>query len=1571
MAAHAAGQISETAGDVVRLGVLLAEVNDEFDRDLESDDPLFLESLDATEFKSAIDAEFGVDVPLELFFGTCTLGMVADALRNLAPAEGAAPVVLPAPERRFEPFPLTAVQQAYWLGSRGFDLGGRSAHFYLEIDLFAGRVEQAEEAFNRLIGRHDMLRAVVLPDGRQRVLSETPYYRFRHADLRDLPEPDGRCRLEETREELAGQVFDPHTWPLYEIRTHELPGDRLRLHVSIDLLFVDAGSLQLLLTEWIRLVLDPGSLGPAPEVTFRDYLEGVAEQRRAPGYEQAREYWLARVDSLPPAPELPVQPPAHGGAPVFVRRQHRVPGHTWRRLRDRAGALGVTPSVLLCTAYADVLRTWSKTARFTVNLTLAERPRWHQDIHRLIGDFTSTILLECDLSGRQDLSTAAVRIQAQLREDLRHARFGGVEVQRELARRRDGVQARMPVVFTSLLREQDSFGALEGVVFRTGYAVSQTPQVYLDNQVMVVGSDLVVSWDAVAEMFPDGVLDDMFAAYLDLLERIAEQDAPAPAAPPRRQLDVRAAVNATRGAFPQELIHTAFDRQVAARGDAPAVITAERTLGYRELDRRANQIAHRLRGLGAAPNTLVAVVMHKGWEQVAAVLGVVRSGAAYLPVDAGLPPERTAQLIAAGRATVVLTQPGVRPPEGVTALVVGPQPWPDVPDVPVKAPSTTPEDLAYVIFTSGSTGRPKGVMISHRSAVNTLDDVTTRFAVTRRDRVLGLSALNFDLSVYDVFGVLGAGGALVLPAPGESRDPGRWAELADEHGVTLWNTVPALLELLVEHCEGQHGPFPASLRLALLSGDWIPVSLPGRVSALGAAGRPALVGLGGATEAAIWSIHHPIDQVDPAWRSIPYGTPLRNQTFHVLDADLAAKPDHVTGELYIGGAGVAEGYWADPERTAERFLTHPRTGERLYRTGDLGRYRPDGSIEFLGRDDFQVKIGGHRIELGEIEVVLGHHPAVRSTVVVAKDARRLVAYVVPEPGGDVAEDELRDHLAAKLPSYMVPSAFVALDALPLGPNGKLDRAALPEPAAAADDFEPPATEVERVLAGAWAAVLPGRRIGRHDDFFSLGGDSLLGVRAVAKAAEHGLHLTLRDFYGHPTIAEQAKAVRELPATTAPQSTVTGRVGLSPSQRWFFEQEFTAADHWNGMWPVFRLDRPLDTALLEEALVLVLGHHDGLRAQYLKDDRGWHARFPERVAEDAARVETVDLRTVPDGELEQAISRHVDRRNSSLDLATGRTVRLTCFDLGPDRGPRLLISAHWLVMDYYSSRVFYEDLRTAYFALERGEGPVLPAKTASLPQCIGQLDAYAASEELAAELPYWTEIAELPPTTLPVDHRRGPNVQSSAVRHFVEITGDTAAALVTGLPRRRGVEVREVLLTALVRAVTAWTGRPDLVVELEGHGRQQAFDPLDTSRTVARFSTLSPVLLRPGGLTEVRDQVRAVPHRGVGYGVLRHLHPDPEVRARLAGVPAPEIGFNFWGDVSEYFTGDARPVVESFGHHRSGLGARPRVLDVMALTSGGELRMVWTYSSNLHTEATVRALADRVTEELHALAKDAG
>ncbi len=561
------------------------------------------------------------------------------------------------------------------------------------------------------------------------------------------------------------------------------------------------------------------------------------------------------------------------------------------------------------------------------------------------------------------------------------------------------------------------------------------------------------------------------------------------------------AYNATRVPFPDRFcLHHAFETRIQASGARVAVIGPDGVVTYAELESRANRIANRLITLGARPGDLVVLRLEKSTDLVAAMLATAKAGCGYVPVDTDWPEERFRFIVESTSAAVIVSsserwsplfeEPRVLLLDRDRALIAG------TPDAPPRVPGD-PASIAYVIFTSGSTGVPKGVVIDHRGAVNTISDCNYRYAVQASDRIFGISSCTFDLSVYDVFGPLSEGGAVVLCPVRYSRDPEAWCRLVQEHGVTIWNSVPQMVEMLVEAAQSRP-QLLASLRLVMMSGDWIPVGLPDRIRAV--VPNAEIWSLGGATEASIWSIARPIHRVDPSWPSIPYGRPMANQSFYVLDEDLRPCPTLVPGDLYIGGTGLAKGYWADPAKTAEAFITHPAWEIRLYRTGDRGRFLASGEIEFLGRRDLQVKIGGFRIELGEIEQALASNPSVRDSVAAkhasAKGAGVLVAYVVPKKDQPFDAEALREHLGARLPSYMVPPLIVRLDALPLSANGKVDRKALPAPLAAPAGADANWTTDEKLMADLWAEVLGVKPDSPDRSFFECGGTSLLSFRLM-------------------------------------------------------------------------------------------------------------------------------------------------------------------------------------------------------------------------------------------------------------------------------------------------------------------------------------------------------------------------------------------------------------------------------------------------------------------------------------------
>ncbi|TKC96364.1 non-ribosomal peptide synthetase [Polyangium fumosum] len=1038
---------------------------------------------------------------------------------------GSASQLVPAPAERHLPFPLTEIQQAYLLGRLVPTAGGNvGCHFYSEVDAADLDIDCLAAAWRQLIDRHDVLRTVVLPDGRQHFLEAVPTYGIETLDLRGQPPEAVLAMLEETRRSMSHRVYNLEVWPLFDIRAIRLDERHTRIYFSIDLFLVDAASLLRLIEEWRHLYRDSSTPWVRPGLSFRDYVVAEAGLQGSDQVRAAESYWFRRVVDFPTAPELPLGPVPAAGQPEVLRHAGTLAADAWRRLKGRAAELGMTPTGMLAAAFSEVLRIWSRRQRFSITLTMFRRLPLHAEVNDLIGDFTSTLLLTCD-APPGGFAARAQHLQARLLEDMNHSHVGGVRVMREVTRARGRMDLDlMPIVFTSLLGLPCAENWRMGWLGKSVYAVTQTPQVWLDHQTYEHDGELCFHWDAIDAMFPEGMVADMFDAYARLLERLASDDAAwqepvtAPLLLREEHLEPRRRANLTQEPTSTELLHTLFTSQAEARPTHLAIVSPERRMTYGELDRLVCRIGRRLRKEGAAPGKLVGVVMEKGWEQVAAVLGIVASGAAYLPIDAALPEERRNYLIAHGQVELVLTQSkvndGLQWPDAVTRLCVDDETtWSGFEDGPLS-PVQVPEDLAYVIYTSGSTGSPKGVVIDHRGAVNTILDINRRFGVGHEDRVLAVSSLSFDLSVYDIFGLLAAGGTIVLPDQERRLDPEHWAELVVREGVTLWNSVPTLMEMLVEHATGRPEATPDRLRLVLMSGDWIPVTLPGRIAALvGDDAREArkvqVMSLGGATEASIWSILYPIDHVDPAWKSIPYGRPMVNQTFHVLDEALDACPVWVPGHLYIGGIGLAKGYWRDEQKTRESFLRHPRTGEQLYRTGDMGRYLRDGNIEFLGRDDDQVKVGGHRIELGEIEAALVQHPGVTAAAVVAKGAhgggKQLIGYVVPS-NADAArrgsfDAALRDFLRAKLPAYMIPAGFMLLDALPLTANGKVDRKALQliaMPVSSEAELVAPRDAMEASLAAIVMDVSGLQKVGIHQSFFELGINSILMVRIASR-----------------------------------------------------------------------------------------------------------------------------------------------------------------------------------------------------------------------------------------------------------------------------------------------------------------------------------------------------------------------------------------------------------------------------------------------------------------------------------------
>jgi amino acid adenylation domain-containing protein len=1129
------------------------------------------DSVTAIQLANRIRSRLGVRMTLVDFFDAATVReqarlveglLVEQQVRAATPAISDNRDLVPEPARWGEPFALTDIQQAYWVGRQmNLELGGVSTHHYYEIATQELNMARLNRALQQLIDQQGMLRMIVLPDGRQQILPEASYA-IREMDLRALDAQQAEVQLLEIRAAMSHQVLPTDRAPILDIRASHLAGGQSVIHLSFDGLALDFESRRRFMREWGQLYQGPDHELPRLNVSFRDYVEALAAQSESPAYVQQRSQRFAELDRLPQAPQLPLAlPPEKLTETRFKRLDWHLPAQDWRRLKAQAERRGLTLSGLLLGIYADVLHLWSGQHEMTINLTAFDRRFAHLDLDQVLGDFTTLALAPVTgIAPEQSFAERAMQLTRMVWDILDNP-VSGVEVLRERGRRRGNQQAQMPVVFTSALgRDAADEPAPLDWLGEVRLTVSQTPQVWLDLIVEEINGSLHVHWNFVEALFPTGMMASMLAALGRWTEALARQDQawdldwPQTAArlmpDDDRQLIARA--NDTSGPPSTGLLLDKYRRQVLRQPDALALVGPGVRLSYDELDARARALGHELRAAGARPNQLVAIVMEKGWEQIVAVLGVLYAGAAYLPIDAATPAERLAELLADARAAQAVTQvrwqAGIAWPDGIQTFAVAD--GPPANDLPLDLVND-PKDIAYVIYTSGSTGVPKGVVMDHAGVLTTLDDLQARFELKPDDQAIALTPLTFDLSVFDMFTLLSAGGSLVVPEAEALRDPARVANWLRTEHITVWNTVPTLMGLLLDYLAEQSGPAAGALRLVMLSGDWIPVQMPGRVRELFP--QAALFSLGGATEAAIWSILHPIGELAPETHSVPYGTAMQNQQMHVLNDVLEPSPVNVPGELYISGDGLAQGYWGDAEKTDQAFIQHPRRGTRLYRTGDLAAYRPEGWIELLGRVDFQVKIQGFRVELGEIQTVLASHPAVAECVARAFGGRfeqkRLAAYVIAA-GMPPSESELHDYLAQRLPSYMLPHRIDVLDSFPLTASGKIDRSALTEPTAAPAPAADPALGDDHYLAQLQAIVQDAtglEQVSPETNLLMAGVNSVDIIRIVNRVEQDfGTRPDINLIYLNPSLLALRDALEA--SGIAPKSAPPAALIQDPDQR---------------------------------------------------------------------------------------------------------------------------------------------------------------------------------------------------------------------------------------------------------------------------------------------------------------------------------------------------------------------------------------------------------------------------------------
>ena len=1020
---------------------------------------------------------------------------------------------------------------------------------------------------------------------------------------------------------------------------------------------------------------------------------------------------------------------------------------------------------------------------------------------------------------------------------------------------------------------------------------------------------------------------------------------------------------------PTQTVCELFEAQVSQNPDDVALVCGGEMLSRRELNARANQLAHHLNKLGVGPDAPVGLCLERSVDLIVALLGILKAGGAYVPLDPGLPVSRRSMILEEAGVRVLVSRAELSADlhSQLVCLTAGAE--------VIAAESTdnpairiSDQNLAYIIFTSGSTGRPKGVAVEHRQIANYINAIWETLDLPAGSSFASVSTIAADLGNTAVFPALCKGGTLHLIAEEDSADPDRLAEYFEKNQIDCLKIVPTHLAALLSAAD------PAAIlprRRLVLGGEACPWSLVERIASL----KPDCTVLNhyGPTEATVGALTNVVRNGDHLYTSetVPLGRPLTNVRAYILDHRMQPAPVGVPGELHLAGDGVARGYIKRPDGTAEKFVPNPfgNAGDRLYRTGDRARYLPDGKIEFLGRVDHQLKIRGYRIEPAEIERALLSHKEVVACVVIGREDqpgdKRLVAYVVRRDGEKMGASELRAFLIRSLPEYMVPSAFVFFDRMPLTPNGKVDRAALPAPAHSRSDekvYTPPRNPVEETLAQIWSGVLNVDRISVNDNFFELGGDSILIIQIVARANRAGIRLSPRQMFQHQTIAELAEVAGTAMVATAQQEAVTGRVLLTPVQARFFEVTRHEPHHYNQA-VLLEVHGKADASVFAKAIEKLLLHHDALRLRFVEGEDGWQANI---VAPDHdVPFEVVDLSTLDEAEQSRAVETNAARLHASLNLQDGPLMRVALFDRGAQRSSYLLIVIHHLAVDGVSWQILLEDLQSLYQQLS------LPAKTTSFQHWAEVVKEHARSAVLRNELGYWLAIGDHLPTRLPLDKAGGTNTVAEARTISVSLNADDTRAVLQEVPVAYSTHINEVLLTALVRAFAPWTGSKSLLIELEGHGREEIFEGVDLSRTVGWFTTIFPVILNSSDgdsiiqdLRSMKEQLRLIPNRGIGYGMLRYGCVDSE----LEKLPQAEVRFNYLGQVDRVLAESSLFSIapQSSGPTQSAGAQRKYLVNIIAMVSGGELRLDWTYSTSIHHKETVERLAQSFIEELRDL-----
>jgi amino acid adenylation domain-containing protein/non-ribosomal peptide synthase protein (TIGR01720 family) len=1535
------------------------------------------QSLLATQLISRLQAIWQIELPLRSFFEEPTIAQLAARIETMLQQKQQGEVYRIIPVPRDQHLPLSFAQQRLWFLEQ---LEPGNAVYTISI---AARlrgplhVNALQKSLAEIVQRHESLRTTFkLVEGQVvQIIEDGTAFELVQQDMSELPMEQREAEVRELAEAEAHRPFDLANGPLLRSMLIRLAEEEHVLLLTMHHIVADGWSNTIFLRELSILYRSFVEGRPAPlhalPVQYADFAVWQRQWLQGEVLEEQRSYWkqhLADLEHLnfPTDRPRPAIQTFNGAQKTLA-----LPTELVEDIKSLCQREGITLFMLLLAAFQVLLARYSGQEDIAVGTPIANRNR--AEIEGIIGFFVNTLVMRTRLAGNASFQQVLQQVKeialaAYAHQDLPFENLVELlQLERDLSR---------SPLFQNMFVLQNAptlDDTLVGIEFSVLERESRIARFDLTLTVTDTGQGLTTLVEYNTDLFNAPTIERLLGHWQTLLQAIVRDpacrisDLPLLTPAEYEQLQIW---NETQAPYPQDAcLHHLFERQAVRHPGAPAVVFGPEAVSYEELNKRANQLAHYLLKLGVGPNVPVGLYVERSLEMVLGILGILKAGGAYVPLDPAYPQQRLHLILNDSKVAVVLTQASLS--SNLTASQVQvinlDTHWQMISHERAEKPvsNVTASNLAYIIYTSGSTGAPKGVMIAHEGVVNLVEYRVKSLAVQRSDRVMQFVPFNFDPSVADIFMTFHAGATLYL-APQEVMEGGTVLhDFIRENGITICGIPPLVLSHLPE--EGLN-----TLQAIMVGGDKWPLSLldqwkPGR----------RFFNEYGPTET---SISATVKEYTGHEKILTIGNPIANKQIYILDAHLQRVPIGVTGEIYIGGVGLAQGYLNRPDLTAEHFVPHPfskQPGERLYRTGDLARYLPDGDIEFLGRIDHQVKVRGFRIELGEIEFALSQHPAIKECIALVREEgpgnKRLTAYIVPN-GQPPAISELYDYLKEHLPLYMIPAVWMILESLPLTPHGKIDVQALPVPGEDSlrpgETFVAPRTEIERVLANIWQQVLGIAQVGIHDNFFTLGGDSILSIQVVSRARQAGLHVTTKLLFQYQTIAQLAAVVDTAPSVQVECELVTGPLPLTPIQHWFFEQQLAEAHHWNQA-VLLEMPADLDYALFEQAIAAVIAHHDGLHTRFQLTEQGWQACYSDQ--ERGVPMIQVDLSIMQERQKE-LIEVLATMAHTSLHLTNGPLVSIVLFETGQHRPKRLFMAIHHLVVDGVSWRILLEDIQVAYQQLKQAGAIQLMPKTTSFQQWSRKLAEYAQSASLRREQDYWLRLAHQQVVPLPRDYTTGTNTVEAAKTLYVQLSADETRMLLQEVPEAYHTQINDVLLTALALSMRSWTQSNTLLVTLEGHGREELFSDMELSRTVGWFTTFFPLLLDltpdriDSALKAVKEQLRRMPNHGIGYGLLYYLTDDPQLQASLRALPTAEVSFNYLGQFDQMVAASNlfKPAREHSGQPHSLRGMRKHLLEVNGSIKENQLQVAWTYNETIHRAETMQRLAENFITALRAI-----